>query len=117
MTELVTRGDVTLHPDPTRTLARLFVPGHELVTSTESRATGVLGRLLALPEHVVSPTLARVRERFADRHRDLPDVLARHYRQISHRVPDVGPLSDDRRALIGAAFTQEFAIEGAARSD
>jgi predicted GH43/DUF377 family glycosyl hydrolase len=114
VTELVERSAVTLGPDPSRTLARLFVPGHELVTSTESRATGVLGRLLALPEDVVTATLQRVRERYADRHRDLADVLARHYRQISHRVPDVGPLSDDRRALIGAAFTQEFAIEGAA---
>jgi predicted GH43/DUF377 family glycosyl hydrolase len=114
VTEIVTRCDVTLRADPSRTLARLFVPGHELITSTESRATGVLGRLLALPESVVTATLQRVRERYGDRHRDLSDVLARHYRQISHRVPDVGPLSDDRRALVGAAFTQEFAIEGAA---
>jgi predicted GH43/DUF377 family glycosyl hydrolase len=114
VTEIVTRSEVTVPPDSGRTLARLFVPGHELITSTESRATGVLGRLLALPEDVVSATLQHVRDRYADRHRDLSDVLSRHYRQISHRVPDVGPLSDDRRALIGAAFTQEFAIEGAA---
>lgn len=114
MTQLVTRSDVTLRPDPGRTLARLFVPGHEMLTSTESRATGVLGRLLGLPESVVGATLQRVRDRYADRHRDLAGVLSRHYRQIAHRVPDVGPLSDDRRALIGAAFTQEFAIEGAA---
>jgi predicted GH43/DUF377 family glycosyl hydrolase len=114
VTEVVTRSDVTLRPDSSRTLVRLFVPGHELITSTESRATGVLGRLLALPEDVVSATLQRVRARFADRHRDLSDVLSRHYRHISHRVPDVGPLTDDRRALIGAAFTQEYAIEGSA---
>jgi predicted GH43/DUF377 family glycosyl hydrolase len=111
---LVTRTEVRLAPDPGRTLARLFVPGHELLTSTESRATGVLGRLLALPEDVVTATLTRVRERYTDRHRDLADVLVRHYRQIAHRIPDVDPLSDDRRALIGAVFTQEFAIEGAA---
>ena len=114
MTELVTRSDVVLDADPSRTMARLFVPGQELLTSTESRATGVLGRLLALPEDIVTATLQRVRERYTDRHRDLAGLLARHYRQVSHRVPDVGPLSDDRRALIGAAFTQEFAIEGAA---
>ena len=114
MTELISRSPVTLEPDPRRTLARLFVPGQELLTNTESRATGVLGRLLALPEDVVTATLQRVRDRYSHRHRDLADVLARNYRHISHRVPDVGPLSDDRRALIGAAFTQEFAIEGAA---
>lgn len=114
MTALVARSDVTLVPDAGRTLARLFVPGHELLTSTESRATGVLGRLLDLSDDAVSAALQRVRDRYADRHRDLSDVLSRHYRQIAHRVPDVGPLSDERRALIGAAFTQEFAIEGAA---
>ena len=114
MTTVVTRTDVRLAPDPRRTLARLFVPGHELQTSTESRATGVLGRVLALPEDVVTATLSRVRQRYTSRHRDFPDVLSRHYRQIAHRVPDAGPLSDDRRALIGAAFTQEFSVEGAA---
>ncbi|GAC1608334.1 MAG: glycoside hydrolase family 130 protein [Mycobacteriales bacterium] len=114
MIGLITRIPVTLERDPSRMLARLFVPGQELLTNTESRATGVLGRLLALPEDIVATTLQRVRDRYGNRHRDLADVLARNYRHISHRVPDVGPLSDDRRALIGAAFTQEFAIEGAA---
>ena len=114
MSAAAVRTDVRLAPDPRRVLARLFVPGHELLTSTESRATGVLGRLLALPEDVVTTTLTRVRQRYNGRHRDLADVLSRHYRQIAHRIPDVGPLSDDRTALIGAVFTQEFAIEGAA---
>jgi predicted GH43/DUF377 family glycosyl hydrolase len=114
VTAQVTRSDLALRADGSRVLARLFVPGHELLTSTESRATGVLGRVLAMAEEDVAAALSRVRARFTDRHRDLSAVLQSSYTQIAHRLPEVGPLSDDRRALIGAVFTQEFAVEGAA---
>jgi hypothetical protein len=36
MTELVTRSDITLAADHKRVLARLFVPGHELMLDTVS---------------------------------------------------------------------------------
>jgi predicted GH43/DUF377 family glycosyl hydrolase len=114
MTQLVTRSDVVLRADPRRVLARLFVPGQEHLLDLESRATGVLGRVLALPEDVVSATLLDVRRRYDGRHRDLGSVLAQHYQEISHRIPGVGELTDDRRDLIGAVFTHEFSIEGAA---
>lgn len=95
-------------------MARLFVPGHELLTSTESRATGVLGRIRALPAEQVESTLCRVYERHDDRHRDLRGVLLEHYRLIAHRIPEVGLLTDAQRQLVGAVFTNEFAVEGAA---
>lgn len=110
----MTRTDVTVEPDPSRVLARLFVPGHELVLNTESRAAGVLTRILGLPEETVSATLGRVLERYSGRHRDLAGVLLAHYEQFAHRVPDAARLTDDRRRLIGAWFTSEFSIEGAA---
>ncbi|HVB27383.1 MAG TPA: glycosidase-like protein, partial [Mycobacteriales bacterium] len=111
---LLTRTDVSLHADPTRVLARLFVPGHELLGDHESRASGVLGRILALPEAAVAATLRRVHVRYAGRHRDLPGVLLAHYQQIAHRVVDDATLTAARRALIGACFTHEFSVEGAA---
>ena len=49
----VTRADVVLTADPARVLARLFVPGHELSHDGLSRASGVLARILALPEDEV----------------------------------------------------------------
>jgi predicted GH43/DUF377 family glycosyl hydrolase len=111
---LVARSDVTMLPDPRRVVARLFVPGHEHFVHGESRATGVLGRILELPEQVVDSTLARVRRRSDDRHRDLSTLLRRHYAAVAHRVPDEPSLSDARRDLIGAVFTAEAAISGAA---
>ena len=114
MTALVTRSPVSLAADPKRVLARLFVPGQEHLLDLESRATGVLARLLGLSEAVAVSALAELHERFDGRHRDLPGIFAAHYEAVAHRIPDVDTLSDARRELVGAAFTSEFAIEGAA---
>ncbi len=114
MVDLVTRSDLSLTADTSRVLARLFVPGLELNADLKSRATGVLGRILGLSDDLVTATLRRVHERYAGRHRDLSGVLLAHYEQIAHRIPDVDSLSEERRLLVGAVFTNEFAIEGAA---
>ena len=114
MTQCVTRTDVVLTADPARVLARLFVPGHELSHDGRSRASGVLARILALPEDEVGATLSRVRDRYAKRHRDLPGVLRANYERIAHRVPDDAELSDERRSLVGAWFTHEYSVEAAA---
>jgi len=111
---LVTRSDVELSPDGARVLARLFVPGQEHLLDLESRATGVLARILALSEDVVVATLARVHARYDGRHRDLPGVFRAHYELISHRIPAGAVLSEQRQTLVGATFTNEFSIEGAA---
>lgn len=111
--ELVTRSHIALAPDPTRVLARLFVPGHEFLDQ-ESRASGVLARILALPEDVVCSTLQQVKARYDGRHRDLPGVLVEHYEQIAHRIPDGATLTDERRSLLGAWFTEESSVEGTA---
>ena len=114
MTQCVTRTDVVLTADPARVLARLFVPGQELSHDSRSRASGVLARILALPEDEVGATLSRVRDRYAKRHRDLPGVLEANYERIAHRVPDDVELSDERRSLVGAWFTHEYSVEAAA---
>jgi predicted GH43/DUF377 family glycosyl hydrolase len=111
---MVTRLDTALSADPARVLARLFVPGHELVGATESRATGVLARICALPEEEVRSTLRDVLARYTGRHRDLRSTLAAHYGAIAHRVPDGDALTEERRTLIGAWFTHEYSVEAAA---
>ncbi len=111
---LLRRTDLVLPADPSRVLGRLFVPGHELLDDRESRATGVLARILALSEAAAAATLTDVVARYAGRHRDVAAMLGEHYRQIAHRVPSVGSVSDAHRGLIGATFTAEYALEGAA---
>jgi predicted GH43/DUF377 family glycosyl hydrolase len=92
----------------------LFVPGHELLNADESRATGVLARILSLTEPQVAETVTALLERYAHRHRDFRTVLHQHFAQIAHRVPQVAALSEGRQTLVGACFTHEFALEGAA---
>jgi predicted GH43/DUF377 family glycosyl hydrolase len=110
----VTRTDVILRADPARVLARLFVPGHELSLDGRSRASGVLSRILALPEHEVATTLQRVLARYAGRHRDLAGALRANYERVAHRVPQDADPSVERRDLIGACFTHEYSVEAAA---
>ncbi len=112
--DLVTRSDSHLFPDPSRVLAQLFVPGLELVLDRESRATGVLARLLALPEETVITTLAALSERFTKRHRDFNSILWENYNRVMHRVSSDTILTLERQLLIGATFTKEFSVESAA---
>lgn len=114
MSGLVRRTDLELHADPTRVVARLFVPGNELVAETASRAGGVVGRAMGLSEDEVTALAADVRARWGPRHRDLDGILAASYAQVAHRIPDESTLSDDRRTVIAAYFTQEQSIEAAA---
>jgi predicted GH43/DUF377 family glycosyl hydrolase len=52
--------------------------------------------------------------RFGRRHRDLPEIFSLHADRISNRIVGNVALSDNRRQLLGATFTHEFAIEAAA---
>lgn len=111
---LAVRSGLRLLADPRRVLARLHVPGHELLADSPSRATGVLGRILAIGDDEVAVELDRVLRRYAGRHRDLAATHERHAAQIAHRLPAGPELSPARRRLLGAYFTHEFSIEGAA---
>jgi hypothetical protein len=111
---VLTRTSHRLTPDPSRTLSRLFVPGHETLIRGESRATAVMARILRMSEDEVDQTLARTLSRYADRYRDLRETLERHFRLVAHRLGDETNVSTARQHLIGAYFTQEYALEAAA---
>jgi predicted GH43/DUF377 family glycosyl hydrolase len=100
--------------DPTRVITRLFVPGQEGFEVHESRAGAVLRRILALDEDGVRAALDDVLVRFDRRHRDLVGTFRRHARELSDRLDPGRDLSDARILLLGAAFTSEYTIEGAA---
>lgn len=111
---LATRTAHRLMPDPRRVLIKLFVAGQEDFGVTESRTALVLDRILALSEDEVRDALTEVSVDFAERHVDFDDWLDRHAHRVVHRVDSAVPLSEDRWRLIGACFTHEFAVEGAA---
>lgn len=112
--ELVTRSPQRLVADRSRVIVRLFVPGHEGFEAMESRAGAVLARILALDEDDVRASLDDVMTRFVSRHRDLVGTFGRHARELTDRLDPGIQLSADRTLLLGATFTSEVAIEGAA---
>ncbi len=115
---IVTRSAIHLFPDHRRVITRPFLPGQEFLIQGISRAESVIERLLAMSDAEVERTLLATIAQFDRRHGDLLTVFREHFKLISHRLPlvNVNPdtMEQTRRDLIGAYFTQEYAIEGAA---
>ena len=111
---LLMRTPRRLRPDPSRILSQLFVPGQETLIHGESRARSVIDRVLAMSSDEVGQALARTSARFADRYRDLGATLEHNFDRVAHRLGAEIVVGSARRRLIGAYFTQEYALEAAA---
>lgn len=110
---MVKRTSHRLQHDPSRVIAKPYLPGEEIFTDTGTRAGLLMARILALPEDEVVRVLGETVAGFAGRHRRFEALLERHFAMVAHRVGDVA-LSRERRLLIGAYFTNEYSVEGAA---
>ena len=111
---LAVRSGYRQHADATRVISRLFIPGQEIVGGGVARTTNTVERVLALSEAEVDEAVDELFERFAKRHHDLWAIFERHAERVSDHLSDHTPLSPHRRQLLGAAFTHEYSIEGAA---
>ncbi|PFG16203.1 putative GH43/DUF377 family glycosyl hydrolase [Propionicimonas paludicola] len=100
-----------LDPDPSRVVARLFLPGGS-TPGGSSRTEAVLERVLATPETEVAAAAAAVIERFGNRHDDLPAILGRNAAMV--RSLTAIELSPELAILVGSVFTAEFGVEGTA---
>nr|WP_211247212.1 glycoside hydrolase family 130 protein [Cryptosporangium arvum] len=107
------RTDAGLRPDPSRVVARLFLPGEEL-PRVRSRVGAVVTRVLALPDDEVEQITADLLSDYSTRHRGYRAMLVEHAAVVRSHIGRDVELSDDRTLLLGAAFTAEFAVEGAA---
>jgi predicted GH43/DUF377 family glycosyl hydrolase len=110
---LASRSDVHIVPDSSRVVALLFVAGQELGGS-QSRASSVVKRIVALPEADVRRRLREVIQRFARRHRDIVAIFSQHAERVSNRLDPKEDLSEERWLLLGASFTHEYSLEAAA---
>jgi predicted GH43/DUF377 family glycosyl hydrolase len=104
----VRRLPIQLLPDASRVITRYFGPGEE------NRIRDVVGRILAVPETAVAGLVANLERDFRPIHPDIDAVFLEHYEAVKHHLPPGAPISDERRRLIGACFTMEYAIESAA---
>ena len=103
----MTRLPVRLRPDPRRVVARLFLPGQEIMGNGESRAAGVIQRILALSDEDVAQAVDEILTGFGGRHRQFQAMLEDHFELVAHRLGAGVPPSPERRLLMGAFFTAE----------
>jgi len=100
--------DITLVPQSARVIIRPFIP------SNVNRILAILGRALALREEEVGRDLEAVLKEFESRHFDMEAALLSNFRRVAPHLFTDQPLSRDRKLLIGALFSGEYALESAA---
>ena len=108
------RDALGIVPDPARVLAQLFVPGHALAGDSDGRVPGLVDYVMQLSDDEVDCVLDEALERFRGRHRNLTAILRQHADRLVDHLPAHADVSDRRMLLLGASFTQEYAIEAAA---
>lgn len=106
---------VEMRADPSRVVGKLFLPGEGPVRA-RSRAAEIVDRVMSLPPLVVREGARSILHDYGARHIDLGDLLTRHAGVVEsageeHRSTQMTP---ERRIVLGAAFTAEYATEGAA---
>ena len=110
---MITRTSHRLIHDPSRVIAKPYLPGEEIGPGTGTRAGLLMARILAIPDADVALMLEQTRTQFGRRHKNFDDVLERHFGLVALQAGDVH-LSRERKLLIGAYFTNEYSVEGAA---
>jgi len=110
---LARRVEAQLAPDPARVVAKLFLPGEELPLG-RSRTGAVIARVLALPEDEVERVAADLVVDFSQRHREYVDMLTDHASMMRLQAQSTPAMSEARLLVLGASFTAEYAVEGAA---
>lgn len=104
----VIRRPVTLNGDSRRVITRFFDPGGE------ARIRRVVERVAQLSDAEVTRWLELVSRQFRMRHGNVTAVFERHHDIAMSMIGETASVSPDRRQLIGAYFTMEYAIESAA---
>jgi predicted GH43/DUF377 family glycosyl hydrolase len=104
----VRRTGIVLKPNNSRVVIRPFEPTSEL------RVERILARLMSLGEPEVAALIDDVMREFHYRHQKTRHFFLYRFEQLKKNLLTDAALSENRRMLIGAFFTQEYALESAA---
>ncbi|UVO51751.1 glycoside hydrolase family 130 protein [Sphingomonas sp. SUN019] len=111
----LTFHDVTLRPDPSRTVVRPFEPGYPAgFDQGETRTQEVVDMIVALDAPELQRQLDGITHSLDENHRDVDALLRRRFDEVAGRITRADRFEDDQRRLIGAYFSQEYAYEAAA---
>tara|TARA_A100001391_G_scaffold199160_1_gene181736 strand:- start:3433 stop:4881 length:1449 start_codon:yes stop_codon:yes gene_type:complete len=104
----INRTGLVLSPSKQRVVLRPFQPpGNE-------RVLRVIARVSTLSEREVDILLERVLTEFHGRHQKPKEFFRRRFEDMRQHLLTDTPLSENRTMLLGAYFTQEYALESAA---
>ena len=104
----VKRTGIILKPNNTRVLFRPFEP------INPERTLKIIARVMSVSDEQVSALLADVMREFQGRHQRLHNFFFERFEGVRRHVLTDETLSEERRLLIGAYFTQEYSLESAA---
>ena len=104
----VDRTGIVLRPNNSRVVIRPFQP------ADDHRVERIIGRVCALSEAQVEAQLDDVMQEFRDRHQKIRQFFLERFEAVRRLMLTDQPISEARRLLIGAYFTQEYALESAA---
>ncbi len=102
------RTGIVLSPSKQRVVLRSFQP------PGNDRVLRVIARVSTLSESEVDSVLAEILDEFQGRHQTPQAFFLQRFHQLRQHLLTDAPLSENRRLLLGAYFTQEYALESAA---
>ena len=104
----VRRTGIVLKPNNSRVVIRPFEP------ASDQRIERIIARVMSLSEPEVDVLLDDVMREFHSRHQRTRHFFLHRFDQLKKYLLTDQSLSENRRMLIGAYFTQEYALESAA---
>lgn len=102
------RTGIVIKPDYKRVVYRPFT------ILSEERIIKIIGRILTLCEEEVKKELGQVITEFEVRHQRLRNFFLNRFEEMKKYLLTDQVLSEERKLLIGAYFTQEYSMESAA---
>ena len=102
------RKAIKILGDTSRVITLLHIP------ADRHRISRIIQRIISLSETATKNLIAQIMIDFSGRHEDIGHIFKRHLNEVKGYLPRDVILSDAQRALIGAYFTKEYAIESAA---
>jgi predicted GH43/DUF377 family glycosyl hydrolase len=104
----VRREKIRFESQPSRVLARSYLPGGEV------RIKHIIKRVLDLSEEKANHLLEGIIADFSMRHKNIEQIFQKNFATVKQWLPGKTVLSTARQFLLGAYFTHEYSIEGAA---
>ena len=105
---VVTRKPNKIVGDTSRVITRPHIP------DDAKRIASIIERIRRLTESEQQKVLTQVIKNFSGRHEDLIHIFEQHFSLVKKYIKKSILQSETERALIGAYFTKEYAIESAA---